>query len=308
MRIGLATCSVIPEGHPQEQPLLDLLKDRGAEAGFVVWTDQAVAWESFDLVVVRSVWDYTERREQFVAWAEAVGARLQNPPALLAWNSDKRYLGELSAAGLAVVPTDFVDPGAPLPTLEGEVAVKPSVSAGARDTGRFSSRTHAEATGLIERILGSGRTAMVQPYLSRVDTEGECSIVFFGGEESHVLRKGQVLAPDEVAGIGNEAHGSARVMSDENLVRAGTAAPPHRALAAEVLAYVEDRFGAPPCYCRVDMLPGDDGAPVLGELEAIEPHLYLREDPGASSRFADAIVASVTHSATWTTNAPPRLA
>lgn len=298
MRVGLATCEAMPAGHADERLLVEALLRCGAEAGLGVWSDPAVDWAAFDRVIVRSTWDYTRRREDFLAWADGIGDGLRNHAAVLRWNSDKRYLAELAAAGIPVVPTEFAEPGGPPAALEGEVVVKPTISAGARDTGRFGPRVHAEAAALIDRIHATGRTAMVQPYLAAVDAVGETSLVYFGGEESHALRKRAVLAPDREAETFDDELGVAVVMADEDLVRAGTATDAHRALAAQVLGFVTERFGTPPLYARVDMLPGDDGEPLLAELEAVEPRLYLGEDPGAAGRLADAIVAFVPHSDT----------
>src|SRR5690606_16697815 len=102
-------------------------------------------------------------------------------------------------AGIPVVPTTFVAPGEPLPEVRGEVVVKPSVSAGARDTGRFSEHTHHLARELVARIQAGGRTAMVQPYLPAVDTRGETAVVCIDGEPLHTLHKHAVLRADEVA-------------------------------------------------------------------------------------------------------------
>lgn len=291
MRVGIATCAALPEGHADEARLLvPELRGRGAEVDFCVWSDPGVDWGRFDSVVVRSVWDYTRRREEFLSWADSVGSRLQNAPAVLRWNSDKRYMGGLAEAGIPVVPTEFVGPGESQPPLEGEVVVKPTVSAGARDTGRFGPATHADAVGLIDRICAAGRTAMVQPYLAAVDEAGETALVFFAGEESHALRKLAVLEPDREAELRDDEIGAAVAMWDEDLVRAGSASTAHRDLAARVLGFVTERFGAAPLYARVDMLPGDDGEPVLGELEVVEPHLYLGESPKAAARLAEAIL------------------
>ena len=56
-------------------------------------------------MVLRSPWDYAPRRDEFVAWARPV-PRLANPADVVRWNTDKRYLAELAAAGVPVVPTD----------------------------------------------------------------------------------------------------------------------------------------------------------------------------------------------------------
>jgi glutathione synthase/RimK-type ligase-like ATP-grasp enzyme len=284
MRVAFATCSDFPDGWRDDQPAAGLL---GAE--FRVWEDPSVDWMAFDRVVIRSAWDYTASVDAFLAWCEAVGAqRLRNAPALVAFNADKRYLAELSAA---TVPTVFVEPGAPPPHLDGEVVVKPNVSAGARDTGRFGPRTHDEARALIARIQAGGRVALVQPYLAAVDEHGETALVFLGGELSHVLRKRAVLAPDEEAPLAEGEHAPAAAMLDDDLVTAGTATPAERELAHAIIAEISARFGTP-VYARVDLVTDGRGEPVLLELEVIEPELYLATAPGSSERLAAAVRAS----------------
>ncbi len=283
MRVALATCSAVPEGNPDDHPVAELLGAR-----FEVWDDASVDWASYDRVVVRSVWDYTTRADEFLAWCHAVGPqRLRNRPALIAFNADKRYLESLS---VRTVPTRFVAPGAPVPELSGEVVVKPSVSAGGVSTGRFGPAAHDGARSLIKHITAGGRTAMVQPFLEDVGARGEVAMVHFGGELSHTLVKRSFLEPDEVAPV---ADGTpvvvAAAMLEDDLVTAGEASPDEAAVARSVLEELADRFGGMPLYARVDVVRGADGHPVLLELEAVEPHLYLATSPGAAERFARVI-------------------
>jgi hypothetical protein len=288
VKVAFATCADLPDGFEDDHEAAALLG-----ATYEVWTDPGVEWDAYDLVVVRSTWDYTVRVDEFVAWVHRVGSRLRNQPALLEWNSDKRYLAALAAAGLPVVPTTFVGPGDPPPALEGEVAIKPTVSAGGRDTGRFGPDHHDAALALVGAIVGSGRTAMVQPYLGGVDTEGETAIVVLGGEVSHVLHKKAVLRPDEVAPV-DPSRGDfapAEVMFDPDLVTAGRADAAQLALAGDVVDELARRFG-PALYARVDLVPGEDGRPVVMEIEAVEPCLYLDTTPGAAERFAAAVLDS----------------
>lgn len=286
------TCAPLRGGRLDDQLLAAELGRRGAGASFPVWDDPAADWDVFDVVVIRSAWDYTPRRDEFVAWAEERGERLRNTPALVRWNSDKGYLAELAAAELPVTPTDYVAPGDPPPELAGELVVKPTVSAGARDTGRFGPGAHDGALALIERLHGAGRTAMVQPYLASVDERGETSLVYFAGELSHVLRKRAVLRPDEEAPLSDHPLGPAEVMWDDDLVVAGSATADEVGAAAAVLDFVAQRFGAHPLYARVDLLATDTGEPVLSELEVVEPGLYLHSAPHAAKRFAQAILAA----------------
>ena len=291
MRIAIATSTAMRGGFDDADVARALL-DGGADAAdSVAWDDDGTDWRDYDRVLVRSVWDYTRRREEFLGWADSVGPeRLRNPPALLRWNSDKRYLADLAATGMPVVDTSYVGPGDPDPPLSGEVVVKPTVSAGARDTGRFGPRTHAEALALVDRLRRSGRTAMIQPYLGAVDERGETAVVTFGGAVSHVLRKRAVLAPEQEAPVSDDPLGAALAMYEPDLVAPGEASHAELDLVARVLRELERRFGAAPLIARVDVLAGDDGTPVLLELEAIEPALYLAHAPGAVERLARAVL------------------
>jgi len=281
MRIAFATCTKLADGFEDDHEAARLV---GAE--FVVWNDPGVDWDVYDHVVIRSAWDYTIQRDEFVAWARSLGDRVSNAADLIAFNSDKAYLGAL---GVPTVPTAYVVPGAEVPQLRGEVVVKPTVSAGGRDTGRFDPDHHDGARELIAQITASGRVAMVQPYVEGVDAAGETAIVFIDGELSHVLHKKPVLRgqgtpelldPDDPAS-------EAAIMHDEDLVTPGEAAPEFEDLARAALGELAARFGVP-LYVRVDLVPGPSG-PVVMEIEAVEPCLYLDLAPGAAERLATAI-------------------
>ena len=144
---------------------------------------------------------------------------------------------------------------------------------------------------MVERITARGGTAMVQPYMPAVDAAGETAIVMVDGEPSHVLRKRAVLHPDEVAPLRDDALGAAEAMYDPELVLAGEASDAEFDLARQVIDHVMERFRYLPLYARVDMVAGPDGSPVLMELEAIEPNLYLDQAPGGAERVATAIAA-----------------
>jgi hypothetical protein len=282
MRVAFATCSAMPDGWIDDREAARLL-----EADFRVWDDAAVDWYVYDRVVLRSVWDYSWRLDEFLAWCHDVGpARLRNPPKLVEFNADKRYLADISVPS---VPTRFIVPGDELPRLDGELVVKPSTSAGARHTGRFASP--AGAIALIEEIHASGRVALVQPYLPAVDRVGETSVVYIGGETSHVLCKRAVLRGEGIAPVAEGELGVAAAMLEDDLVVAGTADAAQLSLANAAHAELSSRFGVP-VYARVDLVHDRDGKPVVSELEVIEPSLYLSTAPGASARLAAALRAS----------------
>ena len=292
MRVVIASYRGLTPEFRDDDLLLECLSERGAEAGAHPWDDDSIDWNSYDLVVARTVWDYVLRHEEFLAWLASVRAPVENAPELIRWNSDKRYLAELRESGLPVIETAFVAPGGEPPAIEREVVVKPSISAGGRSTGRFGPAAADAATELIGRIGAGGGTAMVQPYLPSVEGHGETAVVMVGGELSHVLRKGSMLRPDEVAPVRtHDELGVAEAMYDPELVLSSSAADDELELAERVVAEVRRRFATTPLYARVDMLRDPGGSPVLLELEAVEPNLYFDQAPGAAERLADAIVA-----------------
>ncbi|WP_433529048.1 ATP-grasp domain-containing protein [Micromonospora sp. CA-263727] len=286
-RVALVTCAELADLDPDDRLVLGPLAARGIAAEPVVWDDPTVDWAGYDLAVLRSPWDYMFRRDEFVAWATRV-PRLVNPVDVVRWNTDKRYLDEFSAAGVPTVPTGWVLPGEPWqpPADRGGYVVKPAVSAGSRDTGRYdlADPQHRElAAAHVRRLGAAGRVAMIQPYLTAVDTVGETALLFLAGPDglafSHAIRKGPMLTgPDEgIEGLFKPEEITARTAAAEQL-----------AVAEQVLAGVpggSQRL----LYARVDLIPGPDGTPVLVELELTEPSLFIGYADGAPDRLADAI-------------------
>lgn len=294
----LATATGAWELDADAGPLLAALDARGIDASPAVWDDTGIDWHAAELVVVRSTWDYARRREEFLAWADRVAATatLANPVEVLRWNTDKRYLIELADAGVAVVDTlflehdEFLDDDeqadhrlatlSSLADAAGEFVVKPSISAGSKDTGRFTASELDAAVELTARIAGQGRTTMAQPYLDTVDEVGETGLVYFDGRFSHAFTKAALLAP------GGEAdHG---LFALERIDPA-TATRGQRDLGERILDWIVGRFGTVPLYARVDLLTAADGSPVLLELELTEPSWFLVTDEDAPERAAAAI-------------------
>jgi glutathione synthase/RimK-type ligase-like ATP-grasp enzyme len=283
-RVALVTCAELPDLDPDDRLLLAPLAARGISTEPAVWDDPAVDWSAYDLVVLRSTWNYPRRRDEFVAWAGGV-PRLANPADVVQWNTDKRYLSALAAAGLPVVPTHWIDRGDAWAMPDtGEWVIKPAVGAGSLDTGRYAASDEAHrplAAAHVARLQAAGRLVMVQPYLPAVDSAGETSLLFLGGTYSHAIRKGPMLqGPYEgVAGL-----------YKEETITARTPSPAERAVADAVLAAVPftDLL-----YARVDLIPGPDGQPLLVELELAEPSLFLGTADGAADRFAAAIASAI---------------
>lgn len=285
-RVALVTSADFPDLWDDDHPLRDALRERGVAVDAVRWDDPAADWSAYDLTVLRSPWDYVARRERFVEWASSV-PRLANPADIVAWNTDKRYLTEIAAAGIPIIPTEFIGPGDTWSTpSEGVWVVKPTISAGSRDTARYTLPGDAAlAAAHVERLTAAGRTAMIQPYLSAVDTAGETAVLCIPDETgeltfSHGIRKAAMLA------------GPAGAPVDPNSERITPRSPSaaELELAERVVAVIPG--GAKRLlYARVDLIPGPDGSPTLIELELTEPSLFLRTAPAAAGRLADAILA-----------------
>jgi glutathione synthase/RimK-type ligase-like ATP-grasp enzyme len=281
-RVALVTAATARDLDEDLPPLRQALERFDVPHEVAVWDDAKVDWASFDLVVVRSTWDYVPRRDEFIRWAERVSSvsRLANPAAILRWNTDKRYLRELAGRGLPVVPTHWLEPGGAVEIpFESDVVVKPVVSCGAKDTARYAPDQRAPALAHARGLLAQGRGVMIQPYLARLDEAGETAAVYLGGTYSHAIRKGAIL--------GSKVELVEGLFAKED-IRSREPDAAERELADRTLSLVP---GGPEglLYARVDMAPGPDGRPVLLELETTEPSLFFGYAPGSADRFARAI-------------------
>jgi glutathione synthase/RimK-type ligase-like ATP-grasp enzyme len=276
-RVALATAAGLGFTDPDEALALTALDQAGIEATMAVWDDPGVPWGDFDLVVVRSTWDYTARHGAFLEWAASV-PRLANPFAVLAWNTDKHYLADLERAGVPVIETRWLEPGDPPTFFDRPFVVKPAVGAGSRDAQRYEPGETGAAAEHVARLHAAGTTAMVQPYLEEVERGGEQAVIFIGGHFSHGVRKEAMLGE---ARLGREERISARAPSDQAL-----------AIARYALSVLP--FRSPLLYARIDLLEGDGGAPVVLEAELTEPSLFLSHDAQAPTRLADAVAVAVS--------------
>jgi hypothetical protein len=275
----LVSCAELPSGDGDDDAVVPALTSLGFDVSWAAW-DSGADFASADAVILRATWDYASRRAEFLSWCESVPA-LYNSAAVVRWNTDKSYLAELLDAGLAVVPTTLVSPGDPARFPSSDFVVKPSVGAGSRGAARFDAG--ADASAHVAALHADGHTALIQPYQSSVDTEGELALVYLGGMYSHAFTKGAML--------GSTMDSSGLYLSE----KLASADPPADAvaLAEDVLDAASALLGilrAELLYARVDLVRGADGKPLLLELELTEPSLGFRQtDPSAAMRFASAV-------------------
>jgi len=291
-RIALASVAAARALDDDLAPLQDALREAGANVEVVDWDDAHVDWAHHDLVVPRSTWDYADRPAQFLDWAQRVAAQtcLLNPPGVLRWNTDKHYLADLERAGVAIVPSTFVEPGmdatAALDAFLGahadaaEFVVKPAIGAGSRDAQRHARGAIDAARAQVARLLDANRSVLLQPYLDRVDAHGETALIHFDGEFSHAIRKGPLLRRGE---------GSTTALFAAEDITPRAASDAERALAQAALRAIP--FAGPLAYARVDLIHDADGAPRLLELELAEPSLFFAHGAGSAQRFAAVLLA-----------------
>lgn len=261
--------------------LADALSKAGITAEAAPWPDHvedASGLAGYPLVLPLIAWGYHRHHARWLqaceTWA-AAGVRMLNPPSVIGWNSDKSYLGRLADRGVAIPPTIWVDGvtqadvDAAFDRFETDaVIVKPRVSGGAWKTLRLS-----RGEPLTDAPDGP---AMIQPYLPSIETEGETSLLFFGGKLSHAVNKRPVA-------------GEFRIQVQYGGQYAALPEPPAGALALaeQTLAAIDEDL----LYARIDMAQGPDGQWLLMEAELIEPDFYLGSAPEGGARFVEAVKA-----------------
>ena len=274
---------------------LDAFGDVGVELVLAPWEDESIDWTAFDLVVMRTPWNYVEHLSAFRRWLEDLdpATQLCNPAPLIAWNLDKRYLLDLASRDVPIVPTRFVDAidrfrDAVADSARSDIVVKPAISAGSRSTGRFPASDPA-AEHLAASILAEGLTVMVQPLASSVDRVGEIGTVVFDGAISHSFRKGPILA-DGGGLIGGEYREDITPIQASEAVlevvrKASSAATDHARHHGWLGMHEQFLYG------RFDVVFLDDGSPALLEAELFEPCFFLPIDPASVDRFLAAVLA-----------------
>lgn len=293
--LGLVTAEVAAALDPDLLPLDVAMRARLGDdrVRIVAWDDPAIDWSVFDAVIIRSTWDYTDRLPEFLDWVTRVDpvTALINGADVVRWSTDKRYLADLAGEGIAITPTVFVAPGESPPDVIGLHVVKPTVGAGSSGARRCEP---GEVAAHVALLHSEGRTAMVQPYLDRLDECGETAHCFVAGPDtngglqlSHAFRKGAILTTTDVEQEGDlfaKEQIDPRSPTDAELNLA------QRALDTDVV-----RGLGPIMFARVDIAPFRSGdgvdSHVVMELELIEPSFYFETDPATVDTFADALDA-----------------
>lgn len=291
MKIAFLACPATLPGSPTRRPdafehdlLFDAL-DTGlagrAELTGIDWRAPLDELAGFDLAYLGTPWDYTEAKDEFLARLEALeaaGVTVCNPVAVIRWNADKLYLKDLAARGAVTIPTLWPERAGPEDVAHAfdhfgcdRVVVKRRVGAGAVGQDSFTRDAPPPADWRIDQ------PAMIQPFLSAIQHEGELSFIFVDGRFSHALVKQAAKGDYRIQSL----YGGREVPLDPAVA--------DRAAAEAVMAMLP--FDQPPLYARIDMVRLDDGGLAVIEAELIEPYLYPERGLGFGAMLADAMLA-----------------
>ena len=260
----------------------EAIEKRGFKVDCTYWDNPDYDWSQTKAVVFRTIWDYFERYHEFSVWIEKVKDQtiLINPKSLVDWNIDKHYLGDLERKGVAIVPTAYVDTGA-YQSIESvcdekgwtDVAIKPAIAGGAFHTHKVLKEERASFEELFEQLV-SERDMLIQPFQETITSLGEASLMVFNGRYTHaILKKAKA--------------GDYRVQDDfGGSVHDYTPTPEEIAFAEKVFKVCDPM----PAYGRVDIIWDTDGTILLGELEIIEPELWVRNLPASAEDFAEGVL------------------
>jgi glutathione synthase/RimK-type ligase-like ATP-grasp enzyme len=276
MRVALITGAEMAKPDPESHLLIHELGVLGITSELISWR-APLDWSLFDLVVIRTPWDYFLHLEEFLSWVEDVEkvTRVLNSSRILRWNCHKKYLKELSGLGVPTVPTLWVTKNQQCDGLMDSiewpiVVVKPAVSIGAIGALKGNPQdSHVKQH--LEEELKKG-DVMIQPFLKSVADFGELSLIYFNGAYSHSILKKPQQGDYRV----QDAYGGTNTVFEPEIEV--------QKIGDQVMSHLPD-FSL---YARVDLVKYQNQW-LLIELEAIEPELFLPLDPQASVRLAKAI-------------------
>lgn len=272
-RVALITDRLRPDGIGDDVPFIRALSDRRITTQSIAW-DAPADWSGIDAAVVRTPWNYFHDLPGFLRFIDSAPVPVWNPPAVIAWNADKRYL-TMFGPDVPVPYWMLVEKHVNLDLAfgwhwrYGEAVIKPTVSGGGHDTWRVP------AEGPFPAL--TAREYLVQQFLPEIESEGELSLVYIDGVFAHAVRK--------------RPRGGSFLVQEEHGGRTTPETPDADALQAgdRVVADVTARFGEAPLYARVDLVR-HEGRDLLMELELIEPELYFRFGAESAERLAEAVV------------------
>jgi len=264
-----------------DEHAIEPLNQLGWQVSTLSWRQTQTPWSEFELVIIRSTWDYWNDVPAFLAALEKIDnqTRLANRLNLVRWNLSKTYMQDLHNSGIGIVPTlweNSLEQGFITSFQDrlgvNEIVVKPVVGANGEDAYRVTADDSQQHLDDIVSCF-QGRACMVQPFMPGILSEGEYSLFYFAGNYSHAILK--IPAKSEFRSQEERGAEIRSIVPGEELLRR----------AGQAMATVSPS----PLYARIDLIRGEKDDFLVMELELIEPSLYLRMDADAAGRFAASI-------------------
>lgn len=289
MKLAIVTCKNLPQGVEEDQPLFDALTQLKLDYQIHAW-DANINWSQYDVCLLRSVWDYHHRIEEFNVWLDKTAQLTQilNKPEVVKWNQNKTYLAELADSGISIAPTQWIKQQQTtkvttlLPSDDGQTYfLKPSIGADSSDTLRFENNSAGikQAQAHLDKLLLK-QTMMLQPYIKSVETVGETSAIYLSGKYSHAVRKIPVTGDYRV----QDSFGATDINHELSTTE--------MALAEQCLQHLQNKFDQL-LYARFDFLHGENGCVYINEVELIEPSLFFNHEKTSAMKMAEAIALTL---------------
>ncbi|KAB1231873.1 ATP-grasp domain-containing protein [Chryseobacterium viscerum] len=268
----------------EDTELINFLIHKGLDVVPTIWNDRNVDWSSFNVVIIKSPWDYHNHLNEFVNWLdnlEKIGVKVLNPVEIIQWNSDKHYLKDLAEKQLPVIPAEYIEKGSGFDNRffayfnTDKLVVKPCVSAGAQNTITVNKDNFNERSVEIETLLKE-QDYMVQPFVDDIKN-GEWSFLFFNGKYSHCSLKTPKKGDFRV----QHYHGGS--------ISYPTPDPLYIEQAGSYLKSLPQAT----LYARVDGVVINNSFQLM-ELELIEPYLFLNGDHRLLENYYEALMTLVS--------------
>ena len=266
----LKICLVTYSGMAEEEPnFLDMcgndrlrraLQNQGAQCDVTPWDSNNIPWESYNAVLCRSPFDYPQQSKRFKDWVKTLqsrGANLYNKPDMLLWNMNKNYIFDLQKKGIPIPDSVFIPKKSQqekVPVLSDimrqrgwrSACVKPVI--GNRSQNVLEVHDPSASQAKFEK-LARAKDTIVQEYVNGYKN-GETCLLFFNGKYSHTIKKPALAVP---------TFEYVNPKKDE------------LDLAMHVMSLLDEA----PLIGRVDLVRREGGGLVLGELELLDPLMYL---------------------------------
>lgn len=277
-KIAIATYNKLPDLTENDRLLIPLLERKGFDVHPEIWDNPKVDWRIYDIVLIRSTWDYYLKPEAFKNWVSQfinLNTKLINSPDIILKNSHKFYLKELADKGVSIIPTVFFSEKIELEKVKiwEKIVIKPAVSAGSHETEIF------ETTKLTQEVLDNKISTgdwLAQPFLEEIKEEGEISMLFFGGNFSHAIQKVPKSGDFRV-----QKQFGAQYLKYE---------PTNELL--DIAKNIVKIAGKNSVYARIDGVMTNNGF-LLMEVEMIEPDLFFEHAPEGPNRFVEAMMGQI---------------